>query len=315
MTILLRRFVLVLVTLLLGAGAWAAESPRQVWLLSTRGASCCCESDNIADVVRYWRLSDDCGWLSADAKDFHSDTAAVPTVVFIHGNRTDADEAVAKGMHVYQTIRCATGERPFRYVIWSWPADRVGRRNRPDVQLKAAYSDAEACHLAGWLAGLRPQIKVSLIGHSFGPRIIAGALHILAGGEVAGRALPDASVAVWNAKKRGPIRAVMLATADDFTALSPNGRHGLALSQLDEMLVTCNGCDNVLRHYPRLYGRGGPEALGYVGPYGVDAEKVTVVDVSCTVGKTHDYEYYCSASNVFCQWARFTFLDDDSAPQ
>ena len=111
----------------------------------------------------------------------------MPTVVFIHGNRTDADEAVVKGWYAYESIQAETADRPFRYVIWSWPAERVCRRNKVDVQLKADYSDVESYYLAKWLDRLRPGVKVSLVGHSFGPRIITGALHLLAGGEVAGR--------------------------------------------------------------------------------------------------------------------------------
>ena len=311
MVVLTRRLAPIFVALLLGNVARAADAPRQVWLVSTRDASHCSAPDNAANVLRYWRLNGDCGWSSANAQDFRDNATTLPTVVFIHGNQTDADEAVTKGMYAYQTIRSETAGRPFRYVIWSWPADRLCRRHRNDAQLKAAYSDVESYYLAIWLNGLRPEVKVSLVGHSFGPRIITGALHILAGGEVAGQKLPDDTVKAWIAKKRNPIRAVLLATAEDFDSLAPDGRNGLALSLLDRVLVTRNSCDQRLRWYSLLYGRGGPEAMGFVGPCGIDQpEKLTVVDVSATVGRTHDYECYCSASNVRSQWAQFTFLED-----
>ena len=155
-------------------------------------------------MLDYWRLDDRCQWVAADAKTFRaSDDPAVPTVVSIHGNRTDADDAVEKGWNIYQSIR-AQSDRPLRYVIWSWPADREFRRNGPDVRLKAAYSDVEAWYLAQWLAQFRPGVRVSLIGHSFGPRIITGALHLLAGGQLAGRGLPKDTVAAWTAGKRNP---------------------------------------------------------------------------------------------------------------
>jgi hypothetical protein len=314
MTIFLRRLAPVLVALLLGGAASAADAPRQVWLLSTRDACHFSASDETAKAIRYWRLSDDCAWSSANAQDFHDDAATSPTVVFVHGNQTDADEAVAKGMYVYQSICSEAASRPFRYVIWSWPADQLCRRHRADAQVKAAYSDVESYYLATWLHGLRREVKVSLVGHSFGPRIITGALHLLAGGEVAGQKLSDDTVKAWTAKKRNTIRAVLLATADDFDALAPDGRNGLALSLLDQVLITRNGCDHNLRWYSWLYGRGGPDAMGVVGPCGVDQpEKLTVVDVSATVGKTHDYQCYCSASNVCSLWAKFTFLDDAPA--
>jgi hypothetical protein len=316
MAIFIRQLAPIFVALLLGGAAHAADASRQVWLVSTRDASHCSASDDAANAICYWRLNADCGWSSANAQDFHDEASASPTVVFVHGNQTDANEAVTKGMYAYRTIRSETAGRPFRYVIWSWPADRLSRRHRDDAQLKAAYSDVESYYLAAWLNGLRPEVKVSLVGHSFGPRIISGALHILAGGEIAGKKMPDDTVRAWTAKKRNPLRAVLLATADDFDALAPDGRNGLALSLLDRVLVTRNGCDQRLRWYSRLYGRRGPEAMGFVGPCGIDQpQKLTVVDVSCTVGKTHDYQCYCSASNVCSQWAHYTFLDDAPAPR
>ena len=309
-----------LAVLWFAAAACAADPPHAVWLVGTRGAPHCGELDGSLESLRYWRLTEDCDWSSANAKDFHAtDDAAVPTVVFIPGNRTDADEAVVKGWYAYEAIQSQSGGRALRYVIWSWPADRVGRRNRPDVQLKAAYSDVESYYLALWLNNLRPGAKVSLVGHSFGPRIITGAMHLLAGGEVAGQTLPEDTVAAWAGGKRNPVRAVLLGAAEDADALAPDGADGLALSLFDRVLITCNCCDRVLRWYPRLYGRGGPQAMGRVGPCGVDGdgserpEKVDVVDVSATVGKVHDWRGYCSAPEVCSQWAFYAFLDDAAA--
>jgi hypothetical protein len=157
-----------------------------------------------------------------------------------------------------------------------------------------------------------PHAKISLVGHSFGPRIIVGALQLLAGGEVAGNKLTKNVAAAWASGKRNPIRAVLLSPAIDDTTLAPYGHHGLALSMLDQTVVTVNRRDCPLKLYPLLQGRGGPRALGRVGPQGVenDQEKLAVVDVSCTVGRTHNCQRYCSASNLACLWAKYTFLDE-----
>ncbi len=302
-----------LVAVLLGIAfpANAGETACQVWLVSTRGLPHGDDLDQAPPQLDYWRLNDQCEWSAADAKAFQAtDDPAVPTAVFIPGNRSDADDAVEKGWFMYQAIR-APGDRPLRYVIWSWPADRAFRRNRPDVRLKAARSDVEAWYLAQWLAQLRPGVRVSLIGHSFGPRIITGAMHLLGGGQLAGRSLPEDTVAAWTAGKRNRIRAVLLAAALDVDWLAPGGCHERALSMIDQMLVTRNGCDRVLRWYPRMYGRGGPPALGFVGPCGVEeAKNIEVVDLSATVGRFHDYRCYCCDPAVFCRWARYTFLEE-----
>jgi hypothetical protein len=312
MAILRRWLAPILAALLLSGVANAADTAGQIWTVSTRAMRCCGMPDVAAESLQYWRLGDDCGWEAADAREFSEDASGTPIVVFVHGNRTDADEAIAKGMYVHRTITSAVGDRPFRFVIWSWFSDRVYRRPRPDGQLKVAFSDEETYYLASWLASLPSEAKVCLVGHSLGPRIINGALHALAGGEVAGQQLPESTIAAWRAKKPNSIRAVLLATADDCDAMAPWGRYGLALSMLDQVLVGYNDKDRVLRYYPRLYGRGGPQALGAVGPCGIaDAKNVSLVDLSCTVGKRHDYRYYCSAPDVCCHWARFTFLDNE----
>ncbi len=57
------------------------------------------------------------------------------------------------------------------------------------------------------------------------------------------------------------------------------------------MLVVRNGCDRVLKWYPRIYGRGGPDALGFIGPTGCgEYNKIELLDVACEVGRDHHWE-------------------------
>ena len=111
-------------------------------------------------------------------------------------------------------------------------------------------------------------------------------------------------------------RAVLMANASDADSLAPWGSNGLALSLLDKALVTCNGCDRVLKWYPWMYGRGGPQAIGYAGPCGIaDPQKIALLDVSGSVGKTHEYQCYCSALSQCGYWPHYTFLDETAMPQ
>jgi hypothetical protein len=306
---------LVLAALLAATPARAADPATQIWLVSTRDLPQCGDLDAAYRDLAYWRLDGDCQWSPTDAAAFQaSDQSTMPTVVFIHGNQTDADEAVTKAWCALQLIHGEAAGRPFRYVIWSWPADRVGRRTRPDVQLKAVYSDAESWYLAHWLDQFRPGVPISLIGHSFGPRIIAGGLHLLAGGELAGRSMPQGTVNAWSKGRRNPVRVMLLAGAMDAEGLSPGGCYDRAVSLVDQLLVTCNECDRVLRWYPLMYGRGGPEAMGFVGPCCVDdPQKLDVVDVSGSVGRTHDWQSYVSAAELCVRWAHYTFLEGPAA--
>ena len=231
--------------------------------------------------------------MQSDEEDFQKGGAG-PTIVFISGNRTDAEDTVTKAYFLHSMIRCAAGDKPFRYVIWSWPADRFCRGIRSDAQLKVDFSKAESYYLAAWLDRLPPGEKICLVGHSLGARIIANAMHLLAGGEVADRTMSQQTVDRWNGEKRNRVNAVLLAPAVDADCFAPGGQCE-ALPLLDKVLVTKNGCDRALRWYPRLWGRGGPQAMGFVGPCCIDSEKMEVIDVSGSVGKSHDCMLYCSA--------------------
>jgi hypothetical protein len=284
----------------------------EVWLVSTREEPHGSALDPSLDCLQYWRQDSDCQWTPSDAETFFSTAdLKTPTVVFVPGNRTDFDWAITKGLYTCDSIRACAGDPPFRYVIWSWPSDRMCRGVKADTRLKVEYSDDESFYLAQWLNRLPPGMKVSLIGHSFGPRIITGAMQLLAGGEVAGQSLPSETVAAWSKGKRNPVRVVLLAAAVNADWLAPGHCHGSALPLIDAALITLNGCDRVLRWYPRIDGRNGSEALGLIGPQGVaDAANVEVVDVADEVGKIHDWRGYSLAPSVCCRWSKYVFFED-----
>ncbi len=302
---------------------WAAPLPAaasapcgQVWLLSTREAPLCGDLESGRAAIQYWQLAPDASWQPADAGAFHrSDDAAVPTTIFIHGNRTDAQTAVEHGWCIYQHMLQAAAGRPFRLVIWSWPSERMARHNRADVQMKAEFSDAQSYYLARFLGDMRADVPVSLIGYSFGARTASGALELLAGGSIAGHCLPPAVVVARRQQSRPrPYRVVLVAAASDADWLLPGHRDGEALSLVERMLVTRNESDRVLKWYRRLYGPGGPEALGYVGPLCTaqpgSCERIDAIDVACSVGHKHDWYRYQAAPELVERLGWYTFLTD-----
>jgi hypothetical protein len=287
--------------------AAAGQDAAPVWLVSTRCAPRCGDLEAGLAQIRYWRL-EGCQWMASDEAAFRAGAdPALPTTIFVHGNRDDAQAAADDGTSFYSVLKGQSAGRPFRYVIWSWPSDRIPGRARQDAQVKAAYSDTESYYLARLLRGGKPGGPVSLVGYSFGARIVTGSLELLAGGPIAGRTLPAALLAEPTALPLRPMRAVLIAAAEDADWLMPGHRDGLALALVDRVLVTQNGCDGVLRFYPWMYGRGGPQALGFAGPCG-PSEKLEVVGVSCEVGRTHDWLRYEAAAELQARLAWYTFL-------
>ncbi len=286
----------------------ADESAHDLWLVSTRSAP---RSNPVGgeEQIVYWHLNADKAWDSADLDAYlAADDAAVPTCFFIHGNRTRRAGAVTEGWSVSQKIKREAPGQPLRFVIWSWPADQI-RGLRQDVQVKAYRSDVQAYYLAYLLGRMDPEVRVSMIGYSFGARTITGSLQLLAGGRFAGRALPEGAAA----PDRIPVRAVLLAAAMNAYSLSPGQRAGLALSLADRVLVTRNMYDPVLKYYPMMYRRRGPQALGYTGPtrsarLGEHGETLEILPVERSVGGNHDLECYLRAWPVRSQLAEYAFL-------
>jgi len=290
----------------------------QVWLVDTRNAPGCGDLNAGLAQINYWRLDESGGapgtpgrarWQAADAAAFQASAdAAVPTTVLIHGYGTDDDWAVRHGNEVYGLMKQQAGGRAFRLVIWSWPSERTVRGIRPDVRLKVCRSDAEAYYLARLLAGMPRGEPLGLIGFSLGCRTVSGTLELLAGGSVAGNSLPPTTLDSWKNNGLRPIRVMMLGAAMDADWLEPCSPHGLAPLAVERILVTEDGRDRVLKWYSRLYGRGGPEALGYVGPAGPAEGKLEVVDLTCEVGRRHKFDLYEEASPVCQRLAWYTFL-------
>ncbi len=276
--------------------------PSQIWLVSTRSLPGYCAGDPAAQLA-YWVLTEDSQWQRTPPEEFSAaDSPAVPTVVFLHGNRVGREEAVNRGWLVYQLIKCGSPDKPFRFVIWSWPADQI-RGELKDVRVKAARSDAEAHYLAGMVSRIHPDVPLTLIGYSFGARSITGALQLLADGSLS----EDAGAA-----RR--IRAMLIAAAVDSHWLSPGCRHGNALGLLEQAFITVNPCDRALRFYPLLYRCSDPQALGWKGPSygcrGSQAAKMDLADVSRAVGEQHDFFRYVHASSVTSRLAWYCFLDE-----
>ncbi|MGA2060382.1 MAG: hypothetical protein ABSG67_07875 [Thermoguttaceae bacterium] len=311
----IRRAVLIALAaffVLWSVKALGDENRRQLWLLSTRSAPLCGDLQCGQKTIGYWRYSDDCQWQASDEESFRGgDDPAVPTTIIIHGNQDDADDAVDFAWPIYCRMSRIACDRPFRLVIWSWPSEKICRRNRADVQLKISFCGAQAYYLAVCMDHMRGDVPVCLIGYSLGAPIAAGGLHLLAGGEAACRMLPGRGSPEQSSKRTAPIRAVMVGAAAEADCLASNGEYNLALSQVEKMLVERNCCDRVLKFYPRLYGRHGPQALGFVGPAGCgEYDKIELLDVSCEVGKRHQWKFYLTSQSLLESIDRYVFPAD-----
>jgi hypothetical protein len=300
--------------LAMGAETSPPAAVAQIYLISTRGAAGGGDLEAELSKIAYYRLAESSSgatWQATDAAAFQASALpGVPTTVLVHGNGTDEDWAVRHGNEFFALMKQRACGKPFRLIVWSWPAERALRRIRLDVQFKTCRSDVEAYYLARVLAGLPKGTPLSLAGYSLGCRTLGGALELLAGGSEAGRSLPPQVLAAWNQAGPRPIRVMLVAAALDADWLEPCGPFALAPAAVERILVSQNVRDPVLRLYSRLYGPRGPEALGHAGPTGTAGGKMEVYDVSCEVGRKHDFDRYEESSAVGQRLAWYTFLGE-----
>lgn len=273
----------------------AANSPRadEVWLISTRHLDLFdCEIPATYDLdIR--RQDPQSGWQNSTLTDFLAGNTRL-TVVYAHANRANWYDAVERGQQVYESlVSCGGDMPPLRFVIWSWPSDRLHGLRR-DVRVKAARSDLEGSVFGWFLSKLNPDTPVGLIGYSYGARIISGGLHLLGGGILNGHTLPQ-----FPKKPLRSVRAVYLAAAMDNEWLCSGSYHAQSLSQVDQLLIAYNYCDPALKRFRFIDPCTRPTALGFAGidPACLDDPKrrVEQMNVSCLIGRSHaEDRYWCS---------------------
>jgi hypothetical protein len=288
-----------------------ALPPNQIWLISTRSATYRPGGDMR---LKYWRYHRGRWVVSSRWQFLASNEPQLPTCFFVHGNRVTFRESSTNGWSAYRRMAAQAGPRQrFRFVIWSWPSERI-RGPLRDVKAKARVADNHAVYLAWLIDQIEPSTQVSFLGYSYGARVVTGALHTLGGGQINGRRL------VYRVhRQRTPMRAVLMAAALDNSWLTPRQRHGMAMSQVERLLVMKNPMDRALRAYHFLYGLlRGPAALGYTGLSGIGhlgphRNKVTQMNVSNWVGTAHDWTRYMNSPVLVRRMRPFALFEDPAA--
>jgi hypothetical protein len=266
----------------------------EVWCVSTRGLGCPnCEQPQLC-VCQH-----DCEagrWNTSSLENFlAADDATKPTVIWIHGNRLDANYVRSQGISVYhQLTRGVSGEFPIRFVIFSWPADPT-KGLVEDARRKAARTNVDGYYLAWLVTQIDAEVPVNFVGHSFGAKITTGALQLLGGGPLAGRTLPEPI------EKRAPMEAVLLAAALPSSSLAIGRQNGEALDAVDKMLAMNNHCDMALKRYPKVECTSALGYTGAFGPLGENGAKLYQTDVCCAIGKSHGWESYFYSPNLVWQ--------------
>jgi hypothetical protein len=268
----------------------------EIVVVSTRAVCGTCDPQSLRTgiTVERYAMKDDVGyrcWQPSDFESFLAFDPTVPTVIFVHGNQIDPRWAKLEGLELYRRmINCAGDGPPMRLVILSWPSSTISGGLLRNVRVKAARTDSVGCQLA-WLVDQMPtETQVTLVGFSLGARVITGGLHILAGGSLGHLSLTERVE-----PDRAPMNAVLMAAALHSNWLGEGQYHGLAMTQVSQMLLINNRRDPAMRFYHIAFP-GRPKALGYCGPTYIapwQRSKIDMRDVSRYTSQHDLYQYLC----------------------
>ena len=174
-----------------------------------------------------------------------------------------------------------------------------------DYLVKAKRTNPAAWQLAWLLDKLPPDAAISLIGYSYGTRVVSGATHLLAGGRLGSLHLLERTH-----PQRLPVRAALLAAAYDADWLQPGHFYSRSLAQLDRLVLSTNQRDPAMRFYHFSNGFRGIHALGKQGLHqprtlGTATHRVQKVDFTNEVGRKHSLDDYLAAqSKMAVLWQR-----------
>ena len=226
----------------------------------------------------------------------------IPTIIFTHGYQVSEKDAPEWGLHPYRSvIQHAKTAAPVRWIIFSWPSEKIGPILR-DIRAKGRTAERTAAHLAWLIDRFDTDTPLAVFGYSYGGRITCGALHLLGGGMLNGKTMEQRIH-----PNRQLLRTVLLAPAVDNDWLLPGHRYEMAISQMSRLLIVHNHCDPVLKRYHftqrRRRHRNRPIALGKEGLaniacLGDAAKKIEQLDICCTIGHKHGMLNYLKPTNA-----------------
>jgi hypothetical protein len=96
-------------------------------MISTRHLDCPCGKLPTEANLRFFRYDPACGWHAADEDQWaQGEWADALTLVYVHGNRIEPDEAPGRGLAAYRALlRSRPDAPPIRFVVWSWPSSKI----------------------------------------------------------------------------------------------------------------------------------------------------------------------------------------------
>lgn len=284
----------------------------QVWMVSSLHAPKC--SGFEPSLLEFFRWECGEGWQPSSREEFlAADDPQVSTGFFFDGFLPSRHPSHAKIIeHNTKALwklyaRVAPCDRPFRLVLWSWPSQGPeSTRLIGDARSVSQRADRHGLYLAWLIDQMNPDVPVGILGYSLGAQPVTGGLQVLGGGELSGQGLPERLH-----PDRRPPSVALLGGAMPHHWLWPGHRHGMAVSAVEQMLLTVNSRERTLRIFRRLRIMDGSSTLGNVGisrrRLGEYSDRVTQFWTEPYNGPRHFFKVYMSQPAVTSRLTPYLF--------
>jgi hypothetical protein len=277
-----------------------------LWIIDTH---CVDDCDCDASKARYYRLGDDCQWVSETEDTFLSTLDPAKTANFmLPGYGTGTKWAVQHLWDFHHKIeeqaKCRGMDcAPTRIVMLEWPSAIEKVRVPKDAREKARRAEIEGYWLAQLLAKFPKDYRVNLVAYSFGARIATSTAHHLAGGR-------HCNCPTVYSPHSPRLTGTLMASAVDADWLGDCQPHGLARDRFEKLLLMNNRSDLILKTYFVLNRAKRPKALGAVGlllPDAAYAPHIQQWEVSQMIGRGHNWHKYIDTPEIMSLIAKYAF--------
>jgi hypothetical protein len=219
----------------------------------------------------------------------HDSGDELATVLYIHGNQTDEEFAISRGLQVYRNAFTTKAHchGPVRYVIWAWKSEQEKTRLYPDYVLKSKRSVLLGETFAATLNQFSDR-NIIVFGYSLGVQVALSAFDS-----------PDLD-AKPHCSTRYQVAFVAPAINADYVA-----SHGLSVGELcpvDQAYVFTNRKDRAIRAAQAIIRRKSPSEeatiAGLANAGKLNLCSVTSIDVFEEAGRFHSIERYTRSGTL-----------------
>lgn len=244
-----------------------APRPEQVerfWIVETRECPQVMGSDPWAK-LKVLHFDAEGQLVPRDPGELFAQAVGRPVFIQVQGSLTTPDIALGGLMWSAAWLRENQALPPDAVVIaFDWPSQRVYDSDYRDINEKGRRAYVAGYHLAKFLLEFPSSGRITLLGQSYGGRVVPSALHLLGGGCLNSQD-HDSPVRLPGLRPDLQLRAIILAAASDHDWLNPEQRFDRALHACEGLLNLYNRRDEALAQYPLLWRSGHQRALGRLG--------------------------------------------------